>query len=57
MEFIFLVLIVFVPSIVAHYRHAKCERTCFLVNLFLGWTILVWVPLLAWSLFTDSVET
>jgi hypothetical protein len=57
MEIIFLLLIVFVPTLVAHYRHAKRERTCFLINILLGWTILVWVPLLAWSLFTDSVKT
>jgi hypothetical protein len=53
---VFLTVFMFVPTLIARYRHLKKKVPCFWVNLFLGWTVLVWLPLLVWSIMTDSVE-
>lgn len=45
-----LVLVIyFLPSFIALLRQHKNKFTIFLLNLFLGWTVLGWVSSLVWS--------
>ncbi|MFA5346029.1 MAG: superinfection immunity protein [Candidatus Omnitrophota bacterium] len=45
-----LVLVIyFLPALIAILRHHKNKLAIFLLNLFLGWTILGWVSSLVWS--------
>jgi hypothetical protein len=41
--------IYFLPSIIAVARHHHNALAIFLLNLFLGWTMLGWVGSLVWS--------
>jgi len=45
----------FLPTIVATNRNHKNCSSIFVINLFLGWTLLGWVAALAWSL-TDNTK-
>ena len=50
--FMLLVLIFalyFLPTIIAVNRKKKNQSAIFLLNLFLGWTIIGWVIALVWS--------
>jgi hypothetical protein len=40
----------FIPFIIAHENHHRNAAPIFVINLFLGWTLLGWVGALAWSL-------
>ncbi len=40
-----------VPLMIAFYRNHEKYTTIFLLNLFLGWTMVVWVICLIWALF------
>jgi len=45
-----LVLVIyFLPSFIALLRQHKNKLSIFLLNLFLGWTVLGWVSSLVWS--------
>ena len=39
----------FLPTIIAFRRNHPNKVAIFLVNLFLGWTVLGWVAALVWS--------
>jgi hypothetical protein len=39
----------FVPSIVAQVRRHHRRRAIFLVNLFLGWSLIGWIGALWWA--------
>ena len=39
----------FLPSFIAFSRQHKNKIAIFLLNLLLGWTVLVWVGSLVWS--------
>jgi len=39
----------FLPSIVAFLRRYKNSLSIFLLNVFLGWTVVGWVTALVWS--------
>jgi hypothetical protein len=54
--FVFVVFVMFIPTFVARSRHLARRDACFWINLFLGWTVIFWVPLLMWALLTNSVE-
>jgi hypothetical protein len=54
--FAFLVFVMFIPALVARQRRLKHKVACFWINLVLGWTLIVWFPLLCWSLFSNKVE-
>jgi hypothetical protein len=43
------VIIGFLPTIVAMWRGCKATAGIFVINLFLGWTLLGWVGALAWA--------
>jgi hypothetical protein len=44
------------PSIVANNRYHKNINSIFIINLFLGWTLLGWVICLAWALSSNVEE-
>jgi hypothetical protein len=39
----------FLPTIIAYNREHHNRLAIFLLNLFLGWTVLGWVAALVWS--------
>jgi hypothetical protein len=47
--FFFCLLVYFVPVAVATHRKCKASGGVFVLNLFLGWTIIGWVVALAWA--------
>ncbi|MDX5412827.1 MAG: superinfection immunity protein [Rhodobacterales bacterium] len=52
-----LILVVyFLPWIVALMRASKRTGGVFVINLFLGWTLLFWVIALAWAAGSDTHE-
>lgn len=55
--FILFLCILFIPTFVAYNRNLKRRLACFWVNLLFGWTIIVWIPLLIWSMLTSATET
>ncbi len=40
----------FLPAIIAALRHSRSVAGIFLVNLFLGWTVIGWIVALVWAL-------
>jgi len=46
---VFLLALYFLPTIVASNRSHPNQMPIFVINLFLGWTLLGWVISLAWS--------
>lgn len=42
--------IYFMPSIVAYLNKAKSFSAIFVLNLFLGWTLIGWIIALVWAL-------
>ncbi len=42
-------IIHFIPTIIAFKRHTSSRWVIFLVNLFFGWTLLVWIIALIWA--------
>jgi len=52
LELVLVVLICtfyFLPTLIAFLRRHKNKLAVFLLNLFLGWTVLGWVASLVWS--------
>jgi hypothetical protein len=50
----FIFCLYFLPWIVALMRGSKRSGGVFVVNLFLGWTLLFWVIALAWAAGSDT---
>jgi hypothetical protein len=46
-------LIYFLPTIVALVRHKRNTLSIFLLNLFLGWTLVGWIIALVWASTVD----
>lgn len=44
-----IVYLYFLPSLIAFLRGYKNTLSIFLLNVFLGWTVLGWVSALVWS--------
>jgi len=44
----------FAPVIVAHFRHVPNQGSVFVIDLFLGWTLVGWVVALAMALRTTT---
>jgi hypothetical protein len=44
-----LIAIYFLPTIIAFSRHYQNREPIFILNLFLGWTVIGWICLLAWA--------
>ncbi|MYA18213.1 MAG: superinfection immunity protein [Gammaproteobacteria bacterium] len=47
--FIVIVSVYFIPSIVAKVRNHHNTMAIFLLNLFLGWSLIGWVAALVWA--------
>jgi len=47
--------IYFLPTIIASIRHKRNTGAIFVLNLFLGWTLIGWVVALTWA-FTYEKE-
>lgn len=47
----------FLPTIVASARGHKNTLAIFLLNLFLGWTLIGWLGALIWSVLAQQVKT
>lgn len=50
-----IILIYFLPGLIANGRDHKNTAAIFILNLFLGWTALGWIISLVWA-FTDNVH-
>jgi hypothetical protein len=50
------VVIYFIPTFVAASRKGKHHTAIFVINLFLGWTLLGWVGALVWAVVTPKEE-
>lgn len=48
-------LIYFLPTLVALLRHKRNTLSIFLLNLFLGWTLVGWIIALVWASTVDVV--
>lgn len=46
---IIIVLVYFIPFLVANTRGHKAKLAIFMANLFLGWVLLPWVFILIWA--------
>lgn len=46
---IILLFVYFLPTFVASKRNHKNTTPIFVLNLFLGWSFVVWVIVLAWA--------
>jgi hypothetical protein len=44
----------FIPSIIASSRDAESANTIFILNLFLGWSGIVWLICLIWAITGDK---
>jgi len=51
------ICLVFVPTVIAFKRNLKHRWACFLIDLLFGWIFFVWVPLIIWSVLTNTVDT
>jgi Superinfection immunity protein len=45
----------FLPSLIALIRDKRDKLSIFLLNFFLGWSVIGWVVSLVWALKTDQV--
>lgn len=55
MEILLLLIVMyFLPSIIASSRQHNDSGTIFLLNLLLGWTVLAWIVGFIWSLGGDT---
>ncbi len=47
---LFSILVYFTPTLIAAYRNHNDWAVIFILNLFLGWTVVAWIFALIWSL-------
>lgn len=47
-------ILYFIPALVAQHRHKKNLGAIFVLNLFLGWTLIGWVVALVWASAKDE---
>jgi hypothetical protein len=53
---LFLLVVYFLPTIIGAIRKKKNLTAIFLVNLFLGWSIVGWIVALVWAASTQAVD-
>jgi len=56
LAYILLGVFIFIPTLIARCRHVKNIVACFWINVLLGWSFLIWLPLLVWSIMTNRVQ-
>jgi len=54
--FLISVGVYFLPTIVAVARHKTNVLGIFLVNFFLGWSVIGWIVALVWAVSTERVD-
>jgi len=47
----------FLPTLIALVRDKQDKLTIFLLNFFLGWSVIGWIVCLVWALKTDQIVT
>jgi zinc transporter ZupT len=50
----FIVLIYFLPGLIAHEKNRKNTTAIFVLNLLTGWTVIGWIIALVWALTEDK---
>ncbi|WP_404940326.1 superinfection immunity protein [Pseudomonas fulva] len=45
------------PMMIAFYRRHERYTSIFMLNLFLGWTGIVWLVCLIWAIFGQRIKT
>lgn len=50
------VVVYFVPMMIAFYRRHESYTSIFMLNLFLGWTGVVWLVCLIWAIFGQRLK-
>jgi cytoskeletal protein RodZ len=53
---ILLILLYFVPSLVAKLRKKRNRDAIMLLNLLLGWTVIGWIVALIWAVTVDTPQ-
>jgi hypothetical protein len=48
-------ILYFLPTLVALLREKRDKLSIFLVNLFLGWSVIGWIVALVWAFKTDRI--
>jgi uncharacterized membrane protein len=51
-----IIILYFLPTISAFERKKKNTSSIFVVNFFLGWTLIGWVVALSWALSKDDKQ-
>ena len=54
--FMLLIFLIFSPTLIAHHRHLQKLKILFIINLIAGWTVIFWIPLLAWCIISEKKE-
>jgi hypothetical protein len=54
--FVVLLIIYFAPTIIAMVRRLDDAPIVFLINLFLGWSVIGWIAVMAWACFDDDFK-
>lgn len=54
--FLLFLIFMFVPTYIAYRRNLKRRVACLVINVLVGWTIIGWLPLVAWAALTSAVE-
>jgi tryptophan-rich sensory protein len=49
-----LLVLYFLPFVVAIFRHHRNKGAIFILNLFLGWTLVGWVVAVMWAVLSDQ---
>lgn len=49
-------LIYFIPSIIAVFRDKKQKLVIFIINLFIGWTVVGWLTALIWAALKEKTD-
>jgi hypothetical protein len=52
-----LVLLYFLPSLVASARHRRNQHAIMLLNLLAGWTVVGWIGALVWGVTDPDSDT
>jgi hypothetical protein len=51
------ILLYFLPTILAFSKKKSNKSVIFLVNFFLGWSVIGWIVSLIWALSSDNSQT
>lgn len=52
--YVILIILYFLPTLIAENRKHNNENPIFVINIFFGWTIIGWIICLAWAFTNNS---